>query len=117
MILFVVLLRRWGVLREIFMSTYIRPNVFVVIEQISGQFAPRPLPLENHFTEGKHYEILGLHCPSETSEAYCILKNDLDQMWFISNRHLRIVDSGKEVSLSALSFPNGNGKAASLMAH
>jgi hypothetical protein len=95
------------------MSTYIRPNVFVVIEQLSGQFAPRPLPLENHFSEGKRYEILGLHCPSETGEAYCILKNDLDQMWFISNRHLRIVEP--QVDLTTLGYSNG--KVSSLVTH
>jgi len=72
------------------MSAYIRPNVFVRIEQADGKFAPRPLPLENGFSNDRDYEILGLHCPSESGEAYCILRNDRDEIWFISNRHLRV---------------------------
>lgn len=29
--------------------------------------------------------------PSETSDAYFILSNDRDEVWFICNRHLRTV--------------------------
>jgi hypothetical protein len=70
------------------MSVYIKSGVKVKINQIKTQNAPRPLPLESNFSTDKEYEVIGLHCPSETSEAYCILVNDLNQIWFISNRHL-----------------------------
>lgn len=76
------------------MSVYLRPGIKVRIQQLDGKFAPRPLPLENDFSADKEYEILGLHCPSETAEAYLILKNDLDQIWFISNRHVRVSSIG-----------------------
>ncbi len=49
-----------------------------------------PLPLESGFSPTGLYEILGLHVPSESGEAYCILVNDLGQLWFISNRHLQV---------------------------
>lgn len=88
------------------MSVYLRPNVFVRIVQLEGKFAPRPLPLENGFSEGRDYEVLGLHCPSESGEAYCILKNDEDQMWFISNRHLRISTLG-HLSLKEFNMMDG----------
>ena len=51
--------------------------------------APPPLPLVSNFSEDTLYRVLGIHAPSETSEAYLILINDLDQIWFISNRHTR----------------------------
>ena len=70
------------------MSSYIKSGVKVKINQLNSTNAPRPLPLENNFSLEKEYEIIGLHCPSETSEAYCILVNDMNQLWFISNRHL-----------------------------
>ena len=76
------------------MSVWIRENVFVRIEQLENEHAPRPMPLESGFSEGQEYEVLGLHCPSESAEAHCILKNDRDEMWFISNRHLRISRTG-----------------------
>ena len=88
------------------MSVWIRPEVKVTISQLEGQFAPRPLPLENHFSEGVEYEILGLHCPSESGEAYCILKNDRNEMWFISNRHLRISSVGRGLESGAMRLPN-----------
>lgn len=74
------------------MGAYIRPGVFVRIHQLECGRAPQPLPLENGFSPGRLYEVLGMHIPSETSEAYLILRNDRDEMWFISNRHVRISD-------------------------
>jgi len=70
------------------MSLYIRPGVKVKINQYSGPKPPYPLPLDSGFSLNNEYEILGMHCASETSEAFCILVNDLNQIWFISNRHL-----------------------------
>lgn len=72
------------------MSAYIQPGLKVRICQLEGQFAPRPLPLENGFSTDKEYEVLGLYCPSESGEAYLVLKNDDDQIWFVSNRHVRV---------------------------
>ena len=74
------------------MSVYIKPGIFVTIRQMESANAPQPLPLASGFSEGLAYEVLGMHAASETSEAYLILRNDRDEMWFISNRHLRIVD-------------------------
>lgn len=51
--------------------------------------APPPLPLVSGFSEGTSYRVMGVHAPSETSEAYLLLINDLDQLWFISSRHVR----------------------------
>lgn len=73
------------------MSCYLRPGLKVRVEQLDGQHAPRPLPLENGFSQERIYEPVGLHCPSESGEAYLILVNDHDEIWFISNRHLRAV--------------------------
>lgn len=103
------------------MSIYIQPHVFVRIEQFSGDRAPQPLPLESGFSKGRVYEILAIHTPSETAEAYLILRNDRDEIWFISNRHVRVVDrmldfespsealsrSGKDSNRSATKGRNG----------
>ena len=35
------------------------------------------------------YRALGLYNPSETSDAYFVLSNDRDEIWFICNRHVR----------------------------
>ncbi len=51
--------------------------------------APHPLPLESGFSLERSYRVLGIYNPSETSEAYFMLPNDRDELWFISNRHLR----------------------------
>lgn len=83
------------------MSIYLKPDVFVVIRQMEGPSAPRPLPLSSGFSEGLAYEVLGIHTASESAEAYLILRNDRDEMWFISNRHARIVDVPRLVG------PNG----------
>ena len=37
----------------------------------------------------RSYGFMGVHSPSETGEAYFILSNDRDEVWFIANRHFR----------------------------
>jgi len=52
---------------------------------------PKPFPLQSGFTADCAYRAMGLFNPSETSDAYFILSNDRDEVWFICNRHLRTV--------------------------
>ncbi len=52
---------------------------------------PRPFPLESGFNMRTAYRALGLFNPSESSDAYFILANDRDEIWFICNKHLRVV--------------------------
>ena len=68
---------------------FIQPGLFVRIEQFRGERAPQPLPLVSGFREDTAYKVLGVYNPSESGEAYFILANGEDQIWFISNRHLR----------------------------
>jgi hypothetical protein len=77
--------------------------LFVVVNQMAGERAPRPLPLSSGFSEGMAYRILGLHSPSETGEAYLILSNDRDEIWFVSNRHFRTWDLRQDTN--ALRLP------------
>ena len=67
----------------------LHPDLFVTVQQIEGDRAPRPLPLASGFSAGTAYRVLGAHAPSETGEAYFIFSNDRDEVWFISNRHFR----------------------------
>lgn len=74
------------------MSLYLHPGLHVRIEPFEGANPPMPDPLRSGFDKERTYEVLGMHVPSETAEAYVILRNDRDEIWFISNRHLRVVD-------------------------
>lgn len=65
------------------------PNMFVRIEQLEDERAPLPKPLDSGFSNRRLYRVLGMFSPSETSEAYLILPNDRDELWFISQRHVR----------------------------
>jgi len=69
----------------------------VVVQESERPNAPNPKPLSSGFSPDKAYRVLGLHCPSETSEAYFILCNDRNEVWFISNQHFR-VDEGEKYS-------------------
>ena len=66
-------------------------NVRVCIQQLNGQFAPRPLPLENGFETVVVYKVLGVIEHSVDGELWFILKNERHEIWRISNRHLRVV--------------------------
>jgi hypothetical protein len=64
-------------------------DLFVRIQEVEGSRAPAPRPLENGFSSERLYRVLGIYTPSETAEAYFILPNDRNEIWFISQRHLR----------------------------
>lgn len=67
---------------------YIQNGLYVTIRQLENPVAP-PFPLASGFTENTAYLVLGAFSMSETGEAYFILSNERDEIWFISNRHLR----------------------------
>jgi len=66
----------------------IEAGLYLRIEQFSKPI--HPMPLESGFSPNVGYRALGIYSPSETSECYFILSNDRDEVWFISNRHLRV---------------------------
>lgn len=67
---------------------YIQNGLYVVISQLKNPVAP-PFPLSSGFSENTAYLALGAFSISETGEAYLIMSNDRDELWFISNRHVR----------------------------
>lgn len=67
--------------------TTLEPGLYVRIEELDN--GPKPFPLANGFSPGHAYRALGLYNPSETSDAYFVLSNDRDEIWFICNRHVR----------------------------
>lgn len=62
-------------------------GLYLRVEEMEN--GPRPLPLQSGFSLRRAYRALGIYSPSETSEAYFVLSNDRDEVWFICNRHLR----------------------------
>ncbi len=85
--------------------------LYVLVKEVGGDRAPRPLPLSSGFSENVAYRILGVHSPSETGEAYLILSNDRDEIWFISNRHFRTWELRPETN--ALRLPLSLGASTS----
>lgn len=65
----------------------LEPGLYVRIEELDN--GPKPFPLTSGFSVGHAYRALGLYNPSETSDAYFVLSNDRDEIWFICNRHVR----------------------------
>ena len=71
---------------------YFQPGLYVRIEQLETELAPAPKPLQHGFNTETAYLVLGAFSLSESGEAYLVLSNDANEMWFISNRHLRTYD-------------------------
>ena len=67
--------------------TLLEPGLYLRVEEMLN--GPKPLPLQSGFSKGRAYRALGLYNPSETSDAYFVLSNDRNEVWFICNRHLR----------------------------
>jgi hypothetical protein len=74
------------------MSVYLQEPIWVVVNEAERPNAPVPRPLSSGFSSNKAYRVLGLHCPTETSEAYFVLCNDRNEVWFVSNQHFRVYE-------------------------
>ena len=61
--------------------------LYVVIQELPK--GPSPFPLEHGFSAGVAYRVLGIYNPSESGECWLIMSNDDDQLWYISQRHVR----------------------------
>ena len=68
---------------------FFEPGLYLRVEELDN--GPKPFPLQSGFSTDVAYRALGLYNPSETSDAYFVLSNDRDEIWFICNRHLRTV--------------------------
>ncbi len=68
---------------------FFEPGLYLRVEELVN--GPKPWPLQSGFSPGCAYRALGLYNPSETSDAYFVLSNDRDEIWFICNRHLRTI--------------------------
>ena len=69
---------------------YVRDGLYVTIAEDETPTAPLPKPLQNGFSRRFAYLVLGAFSLAESGEAFFILANDRDEIWFISNRHLRV---------------------------
>lgn len=69
------------------MNVQIHRGLYVSIAQLDR--GPKPLPLESGFSTGLLYLVVGGFTMSESSEMFLMLSNDRDEIWFISNRHVR----------------------------
>nr|WP_318381825.1 hypothetical protein [uncultured Enterobacter sp.] len=68
---------------------WLEQGLYLRIQELDN--GPRPLPLQSGFNMETAYRVLGCFNPSETSDAYYIMANDRDEIWFICNRHVRVV--------------------------
>jgi hypothetical protein len=68
------------------MIDYERGLYVIVSQRPQG---PEPLPLEHGFSAGVAYRVLGIYNPSESGECWLVLSNDDNQLWYISQRHVR----------------------------
>lgn len=92
------------------MSVYLQDALWVVVCEAERPNAPCPRPLSSGFSPDRAYRVLGLHCPSETSEAYFILCNDRNEVWFISNQHFRVFEGERNSrDLATAQPPSTNG--------
>ena len=81
---------------------YLETGLYVRIVELEN--GPHPLPLSSGFSVDKAYRILGAFNASESSDAFLILANDRKEMWFICNRHLRVVTIDNSQTAFSLPF-------------
>ena len=91
---------------------YLEPGLYVTIEQLETDLAPVPKPLNHGFSADVAYRALGAFSMSESGEAFFILSNDENEIWFISNRHLRTYRLLPDSSDFRLPLPQRGGALA-----
>lgn len=83
---------------------------------VQRQAGPPPLPLAQGFSEQVAYRILGVYNPSETGECWLILSNDRDELWYISQRHVRTWELHPELTQLRLTIATNTNPVASMPA-
>ena len=68
---------------------FIQPGLYLRVEELEGETAPLPSPLQSGFSSEVAYLALGAFSLSESGEAFLFSKTIATEIWFISNRHLR----------------------------
>lgn len=75
---------------------YMEEGLYMSVKETLS--APAPYPLKSGFSLDKAYRVIGAYNASESAEAYLIMANDRQEVWFISNRHLRFAGINKETT-------------------
>jgi hypothetical protein len=91
---------------------FVQPGLYLRVEELEGETAPAPSPLQSGFSRDVAYLALGAFSLSESGEAFFVLSNDRDEIWFISNRHLRthmLRPNSTEFRLPLQAAQNGQG--------
>lgn len=70
------------------MSITINQKLYVTLQPLE-HVKPHPIN-DGRFDPAYAYKVLGVYNASETSECFFILSNTYNEMWFISQRHLRV---------------------------
>lgn len=73
------------------MSLWAKEGLRVRIEEVQGDRSPVPKPLSSGFNQISTYEVLAIDNPSETADCYFMLENDRHELWWICQKHLRLV--------------------------
>lgn len=68
---------------------HIESGLYVRVQELDN--GPLPRPLQSGFSEQNAYRVLGIYSASESAECFLILSNDRSELWFVSNRHFRVV--------------------------
>ncbi|WP_199688431.1 hypothetical protein [Pontibacter oryzae] len=69
------------------MSITLNPKLYVSLQPLE-HVKPHPVN-DGRFDPAFAYKVLGVYNASETSECFFILSNTYNEIWFISQRHLR----------------------------
>ncbi|WP_133623570.1 hypothetical protein [Erwinia sp. LJJL01] len=94
---------------------WLEQGLYLRVKELEN--GPRPLPLLSGFSMDTAYRALGCYNPSETSDAYYLLSNNRDEIWFICNRHLRTVCLERDATAFRIPLTSGQqllGEAADI---
>jgi hypothetical protein len=89
---------------------YFQPGLYVMIEQLETELAPMPRPLQHGFDRETAYLVLGAFSLSESGEAFLVLSNNENEIWFISNRHLRTYELQPDSTIFRIPLRGNNPK-------
>ncbi len=69
------------------MSIDFEKGLYVRIAEL--ETGPLPRPLSSGFSGGVEYRVLAVYNPSESGECWFAMANNRNEIWYISQRHLR----------------------------
>jgi len=66
-----------------------------VLEEFCDRYVSKESGAQRGFDPGRYYRVHKIESYSESGNGFVVLVNDLDEIWWVDNRHVRVTSESE----------------------